>query len=567
MKSEWGNWVGFEAAEPIDPKDVPPGVKVIGTRWVHTDKNQRQRQAGKKVPELAKSRIVVQGHQERNEIRADAPTASVLAVNLLCSVAASSKWKIEMADASNAYLQSDGISRLLILRPPDPLPDPALAGMYLRAKGTIYGTRDAGRGWWLKLKRVLTEAGWRPHPLEPAFFTFHAKDGSLQGLMTSHVDDLLYCGDGTEYRASLDKIIAEIKLKIKTESFVYCGKLIAQDEDYTIKINQADAANALEFIHLDRERRRHLDLKLTPEEKSDLRRVVGSLQWLARQSRSDLAAHASLVAQTIGDPRIADAVEANRAVKAAHERSGTGLVFRSDVNIDYHNGVIFCCSDASFANVPEPGSTEKIKSQSGHIIGIGTNPQRTFHPLEVVSAQIRRVCRSTLAAEANSLLEAAESADYIRFVIAATFHRDLPLNEMDGNELLLPVMWYTDAKSLYDVVTRDTSMAADKRLRLILAQLRELIAQPGVRMEWVDTQLMLADALTKLECERDYLVQAIADNAWDTTPTPVTLAAKQAIRAARQARNAAKQRAKTASQNTTQDGQPLTTASTQHNEA
>ena len=86
-------------------------------------------------------------------------------------------------------------------------------------------------------------------------------------------------------------------------------------------------------------------------------------------------------------------------------------------------------------------------------------------------------------------------------------------------------------------------------------------------MEWVDTQLMLADALTKLECERDYLVQAIADNAWDTTPTPVTLAAKQAIRAARQARNAAKQRAKTASQNTTQDGQPLTTASTQHNEA
>ena len=76
-------------------KRLPSDIKVIGTRWVHTGKNAKQRAAGgrfRDVPTLAKSRLAVQGCQEYTYIRSDSPTASLLVVNLLCSVAAAKRW-------------------------------------------------------------------------------------------------------------------------------------------------------------------------------------------------------------------------------------------------------------------------------------------------------------------------------------------------------------------------------------------------------------------------------------------------------------------------------------------
>ena len=131
-------------------------------------------------------------------------------------------WQIKAADAASAYLQSDGIKRLLILRPPWPLPDPSLRGYLLRAKGTIYGTKDAGRGWWLKLCRILMLVGWKKHPLEPACFMMH--DGKeLIGFLMVHVDDLLYCGD---------------------------GKKVIQDKD-GIKVTQHDVAMAIQYAEIE----------------------------------------------------------------------------------------------------------------------------------------------------------------------------------------------------------------------------------------------------------------------------------------------------------------------------
>jgi len=141
----------FEAFAVLTPeavKRLPRDVKVIGTRWVHTDKNAKQRAAGgrfRDIPVLAQRRLVAQGCQEYTYIRSDSPTASLLVVNLLCSVAAAKRWLICSADASNAYLQSDGIERLI--RAPQPAPPGVPEGALMRARGSIHGKRDAGRGW------------------------------------------------------------------------------------------------------------------------------------------------------------------------------------------------------------------------------------------------------------------------------------------------------------------------------------------------------------------------------------------------------------------------------------
>eukprot|EP00971_Amphidinium_carterae_P294974 5857135-Amphidinium_carterae.2 len=61
---------------------------------------------------------------------------------------------------------------------------------------------------------------------------------------------------------------------------------------------------------------------------------------------------------------------------------------------------LFVASDAAFANV------DQISSQAGYVIGIHYGSQ--FHMWDCSSYKIKRVCRSTLGAEANALVEGAK---------------------------------------------------------------------------------------------------------------------------------------------------------------
>ena len=92
MAKEWKNWLIFEAVSVVDADKIPKNAQIVTTRWVHTDKNSIARSSGKKVPLLAKSRLVVQGHKETGNFRSDSQTASLLAFNLVCSCAASKTW-------------------------------------------------------------------------------------------------------------------------------------------------------------------------------------------------------------------------------------------------------------------------------------------------------------------------------------------------------------------------------------------------------------------------------------------------------------------------------------------
>ena len=97
VAKEWDSWQKFSAVEKLDEEII------IGTRWVHTDKNAKPRllanylrkRAGKTESQIerdypfeAKSRLVVQGCQEESRnTRSDSPTASLLLFNLVCCIA------------------------------------------------------------------------------------------------------------------------------------------------------------------------------------------------------------------------------------------------------------------------------------------------------------------------------------------------------------------------------------------------------------------------------------------------------------------------------------------------
>ena len=182
MAKEWSSWQKFGAVEKLSleqVRELPQGTKIIGTRWAHTDKNQKPRllvghiaqKSGKSKQQIEKafapkSRLIVQGCQEENTegIRSDSPTASLLAFNLLCAVAVTQKWIIAASDPK-------------------------------------------------KLFRALRANHWLMSRIEAAlFFLFHG--GSLVGILLSHVDDLFSAGEGKLYEESLSKLEVELHLKV-----------------------------------------------------------------------------------------------------------------------------------------------------------------------------------------------------------------------------------------------------------------------------------------------------------------------------------------------------------------
>eukprot|EP00971_Amphidinium_carterae_P155260 3078858-Amphidinium_carterae.1 len=106
MTKEWTAWMKFHAVEIVEKHKMPPQAILIGTRWIHTDKNAAMRQPGQRTPIRPKSRLVVLGHLESGYVRSDAPTASLLAFQLVCHLASTLHWEIMSGDASNAFLQA-----------------------------------------------------------------------------------------------------------------------------------------------------------------------------------------------------------------------------------------------------------------------------------------------------------------------------------------------------------------------------------------------------------------------------------------------------------------------------
>ena len=138
----------------------------------------------------------------------------------------------------------------------------------------------------------------------------------------------------------------------------------------------------------------------------------------------------------------------------------------------------FC--DASWANVGNTGATI-----GGFLWLVINHKSNVFHLIGWRCRKLRRVCRSTFAAET---MIASDALDDL-FVL-----RDLWLGLFGTNPV---TVLKTDFHSLYDHVFHGKQVT-EKRLTVDLAAISEsLQLQELGRFEWIPTNDQLADVLTK----------------------------------------------------------------------
>ena len=84
-----------------------------------------------------------------------------------------------------------------------------------------------------------------------------------------------------------------------------------QDEGFTVTISMKHFAESIEKVPMTKERSRRAAEKISDDERSAAESVIGSLGWLSRQLRADLAFAYSWSAQTKNEFVIGDLTELN----------------------------------------------------------------------------------------------------------------------------------------------------------------------------------------------------------------------------------------------------------------
>ena len=256
-----------------------------------------------------------------------------------------------------------------------------------------------------------------------------------------------------------------------------------------IYISQNGYAKEIEEIEVNQTRAKEQDEPIKEVEKSELRSVIGQLNWLSIQTRPDLAFDVCDLSTSLAEGTVSLLGRANRVIKKAKSYN-VSLHFPK---MDLGDLTVTAFADASHGNLRNGGS------QGGMYIEVRSRTSSC--PVEWQSKRIRRAAKSTLAAETIALVDALDNAIYIQHLIAELLYK--PISHIEVN-------CFTDNMSLYQTA-HSTKSIGDRRLRIELAIVREAVKAEQITLAWVKSEDQLADCFTKKGCDSQKLLRHIAN--------------------------------------------------------
>ena len=450
----------------------------VGVRWVVT----------KKSDGVVKARLVALGYQERtSEIRKDSPTCNRDSIRLLLTVVANEGWKLQHIDVQTAFLQGKKITRDIFIMPPKE----AETWKIWKLNKCIYGLVDGPRMWYIELRDTLVGLDVKISTYDESFM-FLFTQGKLAGIMAVHVDDLMFSGN----KSFEEKVIGGLKRKFRlsTEAeveFCYTGLDIKQTQS-GILVSQLGYVDQISKIEIDKSRVNQNMLPINEMEKQQLRTVCGQLLWVSTQTRPDVAYATCFASNCVAQGTIADLKMINKSVKFI-QKNPLSVKFRK-ISLSKTVLVVFC--DASFGNLRDSSS------QGGFIIFLVSMSGKCC-PITWQSRKIRRICKSTLAAESWAMIEAVDTAELVQAQLGEINH-----------SVKLDVIVMTDCKSLHDAIQTSKNVD-DKGLRIPIACLRQRVQRGEIKVRWISTKKQLADCFTKAGAPTAPLREVLSSGEFD----------------------------------------------------
>ena len=466
-----------------------------------------------------KARWCLQGHLDPDlSAKATAgqlqsPTWSQMGRTVLFQLMSSHRWQLQLGDVKGAFLEAGPLPRCyrpLYAR----IPAGGIPGVdeecLLEVLGNVYGQNDAPAAWYKVFNDEVLKAGFERSKFDNCLYWLK-ENGRLVGALGAHVDDTATGGSGEKYQKALAYLRHRFPYrKWRVNEGEFCGAHYKQDPvTMAIHMNQKNFAEALKPVHLPQRRKADRSAKLDSKEVSILRGINGSLNWLATQSRPDIAAQTSISQQSFPDPTVHHLLEANNIIRRAKQFSDLEVTFQP---IPVQKLRLCCHSDAAWANVG-------VHTQAGYILGFSTTDldagkETSWTPAVWKSFKLSRAVGSTLAAEAQSMVAATGTLEWISLLLAEAIDGIGEIREYAQHLRNRTPVIVTDCKSLYDhlIAVSSPTSVEDRRTSIDIVILRQSLSRLGASIRWVPTNRMLADSLTKSAGDPTDLLRACIRN-------------------------------------------------------
>ena len=273
-------------------------------------------------PAKAKCRHVMMGFSEENilDLETTIPQvhrdSMVFTVQILTSIG----WDPSYLDFTQAFLSGDAINRELYSeQPKEGLPG-LHPNQFLRLRKTCYGLVDGPAAWYQHITKFLTKTlKYRQSVIHPCLFFLDAEgiDGQvIDGIIALTTDDILHGGNDRHHR-QIDEIRKRYTLGKDTHGTGrFVRKEIRKNTAGSVTINQEFYVDQkVAEIPLSKERRKRKFSPCTPAEVEQLRGLVGTISWLTKETRCDVAGKVALLQQAFPRPQVKDLIAGNALAK------------------------------------------------------------------------------------------------------------------------------------------------------------------------------------------------------------------------------------------------------------
>ncbi len=220
--------------------------------------------------------------------------------------------------------------------------------------------------------------------------------------------------------------------------------------------------------------------------------MAGSLNWIVRGTRPDKSFELIDASTKFQTGKIEDLVRLRKTLVSMKENKAE--IYFPNLG-DPVGWTLVCFTDAALGNL-----NNGKDSTGGHIVLLMNTRTNMCSVLDWQSNKIKRVVRSTLAAEALSLCDGLENAIFLRDVLA----------EVWNTPEKIKILGVVDNMSVVDAISSTTSVA-DKRLRREISAIKEMLSGNEV----TSIKLQLADVLTKRGVNDASLLQVVQEGSYN----------------------------------------------------
>jgi hypothetical protein len=457
---------------------LPPGQRAIACRWLCTDKLLAD------LSTMEKARLIVLGHLQRAGLDYQeifAPVLKMESVRMLLALIAKNDMEFIQGDVKTAFLYGPLDEEVYMRQPPGFL-EKGKEDWVCRLRKAVYGLHQAPRAFYMHISKVLGKSGFKAIHEDPSIFV-RLLDGhtSFIGL---YVDDAIIASSSKEQLAEVRKFLDQhFKMTWTVDPKMLLGIEIARNREAgTVQLSQKHyAEDILKTFGMSDCTPKKFPMatpipadvsgdRPPPDRRFPYLEFIGKLNYLARSTRPDLSFVASHLATFCSCYQerhwnacldVMRYIKGTTAVSIVYSKSGP------DQPISY--------SDANYAT--DPIDRKSISGYAFTYAGGMISWKSKKQPV---------VAHSSSESELVALDSAAREAMWIT-----------SLFDQLKKPIQLPLQLWEDNQGTINITRNPVNHPGTKHIAVRYFAVRDWIHEGRLKVEYMKTSEMLADALTK----------------------------------------------------------------------